>query len=166
MKRSILARPTLLGLCLFALTASGAMTTAVAAEAQAQAPAIRSGMARVWFLRAQDSPRGNVQAAAPTIFANGAPIGNLPVNSKFSRDFAPGTYQFTVQAYGLPTPQATTLQLAPGTEAFLQVQWAASWQQGYPEAGWGFAPNTFIITTMSPQVAQAYLPTLAYRGER
>ncbi|MBV8524470.1 MAG: hypothetical protein JOY71_20485 [Acetobacteraceae bacterium] len=103
---------------------------------------------------------------APVIFANEAPIGNLPINSKFFRDFAPRTYRFTVQAYGLPTPQATTLQLAPGTETYLQVQWAASWQQGYPEAGWGFAPNTFIITTMSPQVAQAYLPTLAYLGPR
>jgi hypothetical protein len=37
---------------------------------------------------------------------------------------------------------------------------------GYPEAGWSFAPNTFAILTMSPQVAQAYLPTLTYLGQR
>lgn len=164
MRKYGLAVLILLGLCLFALAESSAPE--MAAAAATQAPEIKPGVARVWFLRAQDSPRGNVQAAAPVIFANEAPIGDLPVNSKFFRDFAPGTYRFTVQAYGLPTPQATTLQLVPGTEVFLQVQWAASWQQGYPEAGWGFAPNTFIITTMSPQVARAYLPTLAYLGQR
>lgn len=139
-------------------------TSAVAAGLQA--PAIRPGTARAWFLRAQDSPRDNVQAAAPIVFANGAPVGNLPVNSGFFRDFASGTYRFTVEAYGLPTPQATTIEVAAGTETYLQVQWAASWQQGYPGAGWSFAPNTFIITPMSPQVAQAYLPTLAYLGPR
>jgi hypothetical protein len=164
MRKYGLAVPVLLGLCLFALAESAAQE--MAAAAAAQAPAIRPGTARVWFLRASDSPRGDVQGAAPIVFANQAPVGDLPVNSKFFRDFTPGTYRFTVQAYGLPTPQATTLQLAPGTQAFLQVQWGASWQQGYPEAGFGFAPNTFIITTMSPQLAQAYLPTLDYLGPR
>ena len=154
MRKYGLAVLMLFGLCLFALAESTAQE--MAAAAAAQTPAIRPGMARVWFLRAQDSPRGNVQAAAPVIFANEAPIADLPINSKFFRDFAPGSYRFTVQAYGLPTPQATTLQLAPGTQTYLQVQWAASWQQGNPDAGWGFAPNTLIITTMSPQEAQAY----------
>jgi hypothetical protein len=40
-----------------------------------------------------------------------------------------------------------------------------SWEEGYPEAGYSFAPNTFGILTMSPQLAQAYLPTLTYRPE-
>jgi len=34
------------------------------------------------------------------------------------------------------------------------------------KADFSFAPNTFAIFTMSPQVAVAYLPTLAYLGPR
>jgi hypothetical protein len=63
---------------------------------------------------------------------------------------APGTCRFTVQSYGFPTSRATTVQLAAGARIYLQVQWAASWQFGCPEAARGFAHNTFIIT---PNVA-------------
>src|SRR5215469_10479929 len=114
MRRYALAFFASLGLCFVAVAHMTPATSEVAAGPQA--PAIRPGTARVWFLRAQDSPRGNVQAAAPIIFANGASVGNLPVNSGFSRDFAPGIYRFTVEAYGLPTAQATTIQVAAGTE--------------------------------------------------
>lgn len=62
--------------------------------------------------------------------------------------------------------QVATVQLAAWTQTYLQVQRAASWQFGFPEAGWGFAPNTFVITSISPQLAQAYFPTLAYLGPR
>lgn len=135
---------------------------------EAQIPALAPGMARVWFLRAWDAPSGQtfVHAAAPAVYVNGTPIGNLRVGTSFFRDFTPGTYTFTVEPYGLPTPQATTLQLAAGTQSYLQAQWVASWQMGYPPAGWSFAPNTFAMLTMSPQVAQAYLPTLTYLGRR
>lgn len=141
---------------------------ATVTSSQAQIPALAPGMARVWFLRGWDAPSGQtfVYAAAPVVYADGAPVGDLRVGTSFFRDFPPGTYTFTVQPYGLPTPQATTLQLAAGTQSYLQAQWIASWQVGYPEAGWGFAPNTFGILTMSPQVAQAYLPTLTYLGQR
>ncbi len=135
---------------------------------QAQIPSAAAGTARVWFLRGWDAPSGQtyVYAASPMVFANGAAVGDLPVGSSFFRDFSPGTYTFTVEPYGLPTPQATTLQLAAGTQSYLQAQWIASWQVGYPEADFSFAPNTFAILTMSPQVAQAYLPTLSYLGQR
>ena len=122
-------------------------------------------MARVWFLRPTASLNGNVWAASPVIYANGASIGDIPAGAEFYRDFRPGTYRFTVQPYGLPTGAADTVQLAPGTQTYLEIQWVGSWEEGYPEAGWGFAPNTFGILTMSPQLAQAYLPTLTYRPE-
>jgi len=99
-------------------------------------------------------------------FANGSPVGDIPIGSGFFRDFSPGTYNFTIQPFGLPTPQSTTLQLAAGTQTYLQAQWLASWQVGYPEADFSFAPNTFAILTMPPQVAEAYLPTLTYLGQR
>lgn len=164
MHRRALVLLTFLGLWVLAFTQNTPAAGPDAVEGQAPTPA--RGLARVWFLRASDSPRGSVQAAAPTIFANGAPVASLPVNSKFYRDFAPGTYSFTVQSYGLPTDQAATVQLAAGTQTYLQVQWAASWQFGFPEAGWSFKPNTFVITPMSPQMAKAYLPTLAFLGSR
>jgi hypothetical protein len=88
------------------------------------------------------------------------------VGSSFFRDFSPGSYTFTVEPYGLPTPQATTVQLAAGTQSYLQAQWVASWEFGYPEADYSFAPNTFAVMAMSPQLAQAYLPTLSYLGQR
>ncbi|MGA7865387.1 MAG: hypothetical protein WCA23_15615 [Stellaceae bacterium] len=166
MSKYALAVPVLLVACILVLadcTPQAKVTTS-----QAQIPAIAAGTARVWFLRGWDAPSGQtyVYAASPIVFANGASVGDLPVGSSFFRDFSPGTYTFTVQPYGLPTPQATTLQLAAGTQSYLQAQWIASWQVGYPEADFSFAPNTFAILTMSPQVAQAYLPTLSYLGQR
>ncbi|HZT88456.1 MAG TPA: hypothetical protein VFA12_10840 [Stellaceae bacterium] len=131
------------------------------AAASAQAP---PGVARVWFLRSVEAQSKTATGAAPTIYANGAPIGRIPVGTDFYRDLPPGTYRFTVEPYGLPTPQASTLQLTSGSQAYLQVQWEASWQFGYPEAGWSFAPNTFVITPMAPRLAQAYLPTLRFIG--
>ena len=44
---------------------------------QAQIPAVAPGTARVWFFRGWDSPSGQgfVYGAAPTIYANGTPVG-------------------------------------------------------------------------------------------
>ncbi|HEY3911673.1 MAG TPA: hypothetical protein VGM07_17565 [Stellaceae bacterium] len=155
----------LLGLCLMALAGCAAQTAPTIA--QAPTPAVKPGMSRVWFFRPQLTPQfGAVTAFAPVVYANGAPITAIPPGTDFYRDFAPGTYRFTVQPYGLPTGQATTLQLAPGTQDYLQVDWIASWTQGYPEADYSFAPNTFGVLLSTPQVALAYIPTLAYLGER
>ena len=163
MRRYHLITMGLLGLSVVAFAELVPEADATAAEAQTAT--IAPGMARVWFLRPASSLNGNVWAAAPMIYANGAPIGDIPAGSEFYRDFRPGTYSFTVQPYGLPTGQADTVQLAPGTQTYLEIQWLASWEEGYPEAGWGFAPNTFGILTMSPQLAQAYLPSLTYHPQ-
>lgn len=158
--------PLLLALGVFVLADCAPQPTLT--SAQAQIPPVSSGMARVWFLRGWDSPSGQnfVFAATPVVYANGAPVGDLPVGTSFFRDFAPGTYKFTVEPYGLPTPQGTTLQLGAGTQTYVQAQWVASWEFGYPEVDFSFAPNTFAVFPMSQQVAQAYLPTLTYLGQR
>lgn len=163
MRKYRLLTPALFGLSLAAF--ANLVPEAVAAPTEPQNVAIPPGMARVWFLRPAGSLNGNVWAAAPMIYANGAPVGDIPAGSEFYRDFGPGTYSFTVQPYGLPTGHADTVQLAPGTQTYLEIQWLASWEQGYPEAGWGFAPNTFGILRMSPQLALAYLPTLTYHPQ-
>ena len=101
------------------------------------------------------------------VFANGVPVERSPSQTVFYHDFAPGTYAFTVETYGgLPTGQADTLQLAAGSQSYIQVQWLPSWQLGYPEATWSDAPNTFAVVSMSPQVAAAYFPTMTYLGHR
>ena len=164
MPRRHLSLSLVVGLCL-AVFAGCAEATQTASPATVPAP--RPGMARVWFFRGQLTPQfGAVAAFSPEIYANGAPVAAIAPGTTFYRDFAPGTYRFTVQPLGLPTPQATTLELAPGTQDYLQVDWVASWTQGYPEADYSFAPNTFGILQMNPQVAEAYIPTLAYLGER
>jgi hypothetical protein len=142
-------------------TLAGFLSQAIAAPEVAANP----GAARVWFLWPSDSLVGYDTGATPTIYANGTPIGAIRGGSQFYRDFPPGTYQFSVDPYGLPTGQVQTLQLAPGSQAYLQVQWSPTWQQGYP-GGWGLMARSFFILPMSPQLAQAYLPTLANLGPR
>jgi hypothetical protein len=158
--------PVLLGLCLGGLAACAPHATSTGAKGQI--PPIAPQATRVWFFRGWDSlsGQGNVYAAAPTIFANGQPIGDIPTGTEFFHDFAPETYTFTVEPYGLPTAQAVTLQLAAGKQSYLQVQWVASWEFGYPEADFSFAPNTFAVLSVQPQLAQAYLATLTNLGQR
>ena len=155
-----------LSVCLVALLGCAAETRTTGSQSPPPPPA--AGTARVWFLRGWDAPSGQgyVYGAIPIIYANGASLGDIATGTKFFRDFPPGAYKFTVQPYGLPTSQSLTAQLAAGTQSYLQVQWVASWEFGYPEADFSFAPNTFVIMTMSPQVAQAYLPTLTNLGQR
>ena len=155
-----------LSLCLVALLGCAAESTKTASQPLPPPPA--PGAARVWFLRGWDAPSGQgfVYGALPIIYVNGAPLGDIPTGTEFFRDFPPGTHRFRVQPYGLPTSQETTVELAAATQTYIQVQWVASWEFGYPEADFSFAPNTFVINTMSPQVAQAYLPTLTNLGQR
>jgi len=166
MGKYALSIPLLLLACI--LTLADCTPQSKVTTADAPIPPTPPGKARVWFFRGWDAPSGQkfVYGATPIVYADATPIGNLPVGSTFFRDFPPGTYTFTIEPYGLPTSQATNLQLAAGTQSYLQAQWVASWEFGYPEADFSFAPNTFAIFSTPPQVAQAYLPTLAYLGQR
>ena len=163
MRRYLLTTSIVLGLCFIALIGCAEPGPTVA---QARVPPGKPGTARIWFLRGSISPNPAVQAFAPMIYVNGAPIATIPQSAGFYRDFAPGSYTFTVQPFGLPTAQATTIQLLAGSANYLNVDWVASWTQGYPPASWNFVPNTFAIVPMTPRVAEAYLSNLAYLGER
>lgn len=122
-----------------------------------------AGTARVWFLWLSYSIVGYDTGAVPTIYANGVPVGSIRGGAEFARDFPPGTYRFSIDPYGLPTGQALTVQLTPGNQTFLQVQWSPTWEQGVP-GGRGMMASSFFLAPMSPQLAQAYLPTLANMG--
>jgi hypothetical protein len=153
-------RPTALTLLgLLALAGCAGQTAAPAL--QAQAPALEAGMARVWFLRQADPPAGNIEAARPMVYANGVAIADSKEGTAFFHDFPPGAYKFKVQAYGTPAGESDRLQLAPGMQAYLQVQAVPNWEQGSTAGGWSFA-----LLTMSPQLAQQYLPTMTNLGHR
>jgi hypothetical protein len=161
MGKSVGTVPIVVSLCLIALAACAQPGPRASL---AQVPPGKSGSARVWFARGSTSTDPGVEAFSPVIYANGAPVAAIPLETAFYRDFAPGTYRFLVQTNGLPIP-ATSLQLAPGTEYFLDVDWVDNWTLGYPAAeGQNYA--TFGITPMGAQVAQAYLPTLHNLGEQ
>jgi hypothetical protein len=152
--------PALLGVAVLA----GSMQAAIADSPNPSVSAPSSGMARIWFLR-PSSPTSAVYGAAPEIYANGAAVGAIPGNAVFFRDFTPGTYTFTVQNYGLPNNAVDTVQLAPGTQTYLEVQSVPVWEEGYA-SGHGEDSHSFFVLNMSPQLAQAWIPALTDIGQR
>ena len=150
----------LVGASLFAFTGVVPQVTAAAATPQVAAP--EPGMARVWFLRPSGDRLYNV-GADPVVYANSTPFGEMAASTDFFRDLRPGTYRFSVQAYGTPTGQSVTLQLGAGTQTYLEVQWAPRWEFGYASSGRGVEDHAFAVFPVAPQVAKAYLPTLTYR---
>ena len=145
---------------------AGSLPTAFAAVPYALASAPNPGTARVWFLRAgAPDGRNTLYGAVPEIYANGTPVGSIPHSSRFYHDFAPGTYRFTVQSYGLPNDEADTVQLAPGSVSYVWVEEAPPWQFGYAMGG-GSNRRSFFVYNISPQLAQAYFPAMTDLGQR
>jgi hypothetical protein len=157
MRQYRLVIPMLLGLVVLASSMPDAMAAPDTPQVSAQSP----GAARVWFLRPAAS-NSYAYGAAPMIYANGTPVAEIPANTGFYRDFAPGTYRFTVQPYGSPNKKADTVQLAPGTQTYLEVQWIPTWEEGYSTGG----RHSFFVVNMSPQMAQDWLPALNVIGQR
>jgi hypothetical protein len=103
--------------------------------------------------------------ALPEIYANGTSVGSIPHSSRFYRDFAPGTYRFTVQSYGLPNDKADTVQLAPGTISYVWVESAPPWQFGYVGHG-GSNRRSFFVYSVTPQIAQPSFQAMTDLGQR
>jgi hypothetical protein len=144
------------------LVVAGCAPQSQMAALRTQVPAVEPGTARVWFPRQADNPlAGNVYGAAPMIYAKGAPVAEISQGRQFFHDFQPGKYRFTVQPYGTPTREHDNLQLAPGTQSYVQIQWEADW-----EANRTGGASSFTVLTSSPEVAQQYLPTLTNLGQR
>jgi hypothetical protein len=159
--RTMMRDCRLIGARWFCLLLLAGCAAPAGTASQAPVPALQPDMARVWVLRQPSAPGGNVAASDPMVFANGAPLAQSAQGTAFFHDFQPGTYRFTVQAYGTPANLVDTLQLAPGTEAYVQVQAVPNWEMGSTAGGASFA-----VLSMSPQEAQSYLPTMTNLGQR
>lgn len=152
-----LARAMLVGICLQTLI--GCMSGPIAAAAVSQVPPTQAGLARVWFLR-QFEPGESL--ATPIISANGVPVGETLPGTVFLRDFAPGTYTFTVPSYGVDFGQSATVQLAAGTQTYLEVQSLRSWAGA---GGDNFERDTLYVRAISAYRAERYFPNLRYLGQ-
>jgi hypothetical protein len=106
----------LLGLCVSLLPSCAPPGSGLQSYAQVAPPA--PGTARVWFVHTKDPEE---QFGDPIIYANGQQVGRSVAGIAFYHDFQPGTYAFTVQSYGIPTNAKDTVQLAPGTQTYLEV---------------------------------------------
>jgi hypothetical protein len=135
------------------------LTSAVAGSAATpdQAPLVAADQARVWFLQ-QLLPGSDM--FAPMIYANGASIAISSQGTVFYRDFAPGTYAFTVQNCPASPQAPLTLPLAPGNQIALQIQSGMS-------APDGCIPGNILYLNLAPAdgLADLFAP-LAYLGAR
>jgi hypothetical protein len=155
-RRCNLIALALLGLCVSLLTSCAPPASGIQSYAQVAAPA--PGTARVWFVRTKDPQE---QFGDPIIYANGQQVGRSVPGIAFYHDFPPGTYAFTVQSYGLTAGQPIqrdTVQLAPGTQTYLEVLWGGSWLVG--TAGGA----TFFVRTLVPPLGPAYVKMLTDQG--
>lgn len=100
------------------------------------------------------------------LYADGAPIAPIPANAAYYRDFTPGTHTFTIEPYALPTDQSDTVMLVPGSQNYVEVEWAPAWQFGYPSGSRGANSHSFFVVNFPTRLAQAYLPTLNDLGSR
>jgi hypothetical protein len=146
----------LLGLCLSPLLSCAPAGSGLQSytPVATQAP----GMARVWFLRTKDPQE---QFGDPLIYANGNQLGQAIPGVAFYHDFPPGTYSFAVQSYGLTAGQPlqqNVVQLAPGTDTYLEILWGGTWLVG--TAGGA----SFYVRPLSPELGQAYLRSMTDRG--
>ena len=146
----------LLGLCVLLLPSCAPPGSGLQSYAPVAAPA--PGTARVWFVRTKDPQE---QFGDPIIYANGQQVGRSVPGIAFYHDYPPGTYTFTVQSYGLTADQPLqkdVVQLAPGTQTYLEVLWGGSWLVG--SAGGA----TFFVRTLVPPLGPAYVKMLTDEG--
>jgi hypothetical protein len=150
-----------LGFCLGLLALTGCAPPPDGNAALTSAPALQPGMARLWVLR-QPDPGGNVAAADPMVYANGAPLARSAQGTVFFHDFQPGTYRLTVQPYGTPANLVDTVQLSPGAQTYVQVQAVPNWEM----AGSTAMGASFAVLSMPPTEARPYLQDMKYLGQR
>ena len=76
-------------MCVGFLMLAGCTAQPTKTASLASAPALQPGMARVWVLRQPSAPGGNVAAADPMVYANGAAVARSAQGSVYFHDFQP-----------------------------------------------------------------------------
>jgi hypothetical protein len=127
-----------------------------AAQMAGRVPPVPAGLARVWLLR-QYEPSESLET--PMIFVNGAPLASSQPGTAFFRDFAPGTYAFSVETCTRDTNQAAAPALAAGSVSYLEVQSLRSFHSIYCNQ-----PDTFYVRAIPAERAQSYFARLTYLG--
>ena len=148
----------LLGFCAAGLLSCADPGGGSALQSYAPVAAQPPGTARVWFMHTNDPQE---QFGDPIIYANGNQVGRSIPGIAFYKDFPPGTYAFSVQSYGINAARPVnqdTIQLAPGSQTYLEILWGASWVVG--TAGGA----TYYVRTLPPELDQAYLKMLTDKG--
>ena len=121
-------------------------------------PAAPGEVARVWFLHQFRPDEGT---RSPIVYANGMPIAASAPGTAFYRDFAPGTYTFSVETCTEDVNQAATITLAPGSQTDIEIQSLSSFHS------WGCpSDRTYYARIIPPAWAELYRPQLAYVGAR
>jgi hypothetical protein len=148
----------LLGCCVLPLPSCAPGAGGSALQSYAPVAPQPPGTARVWFMHTNDPQE---QFGDPIIYANGNQIGRSIPGIAFYRDFPPGTYAFSVQSYGINAARPImqdTVQLAPGSQTYLEILWGGSWLVG--TAGGG----SYFVRTLPPELDRAYLHMLTDKG--
>jgi len=158
LRRSFLLGIALIGLGLAAF--DGWATAPAAAErpavqTAAVTPAVPPGVARVWFLR-QFQPGESMQM--PMIYVNGAPLASSQPGTRFFRDFAPGSYAFSVETCTQDFNQVAAPNLTAGSETYLEVQSLKTFRS------WDCVADTFYVRAIPAEWALRYIQQLTYLG--
>jgi hypothetical protein len=137
--------------CMIVLAIVGGPSLAATPD---QAPPVAPGQARIWFLR-QMSP--GTDMTAPMIYANGAPLAISSQGTVFYRDFAPGSYMFTVEDCRPGAQTSFPLSLDPGNEFALQLQ-----QNDFGPMDCG---PTFHLSAPASEMLSTLFAPLLYLGQ-
>jgi hypothetical protein len=136
-------------LCLFSL---GGIVPTFAASPE-QAPPIAAGMVRVRFLH-ELVPGSTFYA--PMTSVDGAKIAISPEGSAFHRDYAPGTYVFSVENCASEPRTSQTLAVATGRQFALQVQ---------SDDDVAYDCILYYLSQVEPQMVSAAFVPLRYLGQ-
>ncbi|HTV88348.1 MAG TPA: DUF2846 domain-containing protein [Stellaceae bacterium] len=124
--------------------------------------AVPAGMARIWIYR-EYAPYQSL--ATPYVRLNGAIVGVSQPGEVFYRDVPAGTYTVSVDSLGMDVNQFTTVDLAPGQQAFVKVLVSDSWDSGGGGDRGGWARPTFYTWQIAPAAAEAEISHLPiYNG--
>jgi uncharacterized protein DUF2846 len=119
--------------------------------AQAVAPPVPAGQARIWVYRPWE-PSESLNLA--DIYVNGSYFGSVENGSAFYRDISPGPYHIAPVSFVHDVSQDTNVELVPGQQAFVKIVSLRSWG-GNDTASRNIARDAFWAWLIPPQVAAA-----------